>query len=78
MATDKDNLKVMTVKAGDEERFKETTPEAGELHFRMSKRYLSVGDGATPGGLALATEAFVRYAIAVAEANGSTAGIPAD
>lgn len=78
MATDANNLKLQIVKAGDEDRFKEFVPGQGELQFRMAKRYISVGDGSKKGGYPLATRDFVMYAIAVAEANGTTAGIPVD
>lgn len=78
MATDENNLKLQIVKADDEDRFKEFTPDQGELHFRMKKRFASVGDGSKKGGYALASRDFVVYAIAVAEANGTTAGIPVD
>lgn len=78
MALDSRNLKIQLVKAGDDARFKEFTPEQGEIHFRMAKRYISFGDGSKKGGYAIASKDFVEYAIKVAEANGTTAGIPTE
>ena len=78
MTIDEYNLKLQRVKSGDEEAFKATTPKEGETHFRLAKRYISVGDGATSGGIALASKDFVLNAIRVAEANGTTDGISPD
>ena len=78
MALDEDNLKIQRVKAGDEAKFKSSTPEPGELHLHLSNRNVSVGDGATKGGVALATETWVRMAIATAEKSGTMDGIPID
>lgn len=44
----------------------------------MAKRYISFGDGSKKGGYAIASKDFVEYAIKVAEANGTTAGIPTE
>lgn len=78
MTIDAYNLKLQRVKPGDEEAFKASTPKEGETHFRLAKRYISVGDGTTSGGVALASKDFVLNAIRVAEANGTTGGISPD
>ena len=75
MTIDAYNLKLQLVKSGDEEAFKQTVPKEGEPHFRLEKRYVSVGDGVTKGGIPLASRDFVLHAIKVAEANGTTGGI---
>ena len=75
MALDRYNLKIQRVKPEQEDKYKKTTPEAGIPCFRMTKMYLSIGDGVTPGGYALASKDWVINAIHITEVQGNTKGI---
>ena len=75
MALDRYNLKLQKVSLASEEKFKKSVPEAGEPHWRINKYYVSIGDGVTPGGYALASKDWVINAIHITEVQGNTKGI---
>lgn len=75
MSLDIYNLKLQRVPLALEDKFLETVPERGEPHWRIKKYYLSIGDGATKGGYALASKNWVLNAIKWTEITGSIKGL---
>lgn len=77
MTLDVYNLKLQRVSLASEEKFKKSIPERGEPHWRIDKSYISIGDGATPGGYALASKDWVLKSIKLVEITGNTKDLEA-
>lgn len=59
MATDANNLKLSYVTTAEATAFEKSVPSQGSINWRADKKRLTVGDGATAGGIEFlnATEA---------------------
>ena len=75
MSLDKYNLKLQRVPIALEEKFKNTIPERGEAFWNVNKRYITVGDGNTKGGNALASKDWVINTIKRVQEQDSLDGI---